>query len=432
MPDRSDAAAMDEHVQVLGNVAVFFAQELGRPELMELLTGPRDANPIVLLQQELQRGLELRSSQPEAAAEAGARVLHELDQIAATGGLEEEQGVASYLVGVGAFSRGDAPAARAQMEQAIRLFRAARTMHPVALANDLFDVYRYLGEADRAAAIAHGLAGRLSGDAGLFYQRQEEILRAGEPLLRMVARAGQVRYEIADAPLAFRAASAPMKLTIEFWRNRPSIDRSVRLTRRGTEHASKGEFAPALAAFGEAHRVDPYDPHPIYQTGTALLDMGRWAEARDAFATVEALAPGWFFARRLGWLADEIAAGSVPPQIGMVAIRADDNAMSAESRLRLLAPALADVPDLGMLHLYAGEAEGQLGRQAESIAHLRRGLEARGDPDVRSALLVRLAYALGTKRAEGRELLEAAVTTDGSPYTTATARLALWDGDVAA
>jgi tetratricopeptide (TPR) repeat protein len=422
-PSVDDPIALERQVQVLGSVAMVFKERLGRPQLLRSITGSPDDNPILRWQSALGKGEELLTSGDEdGAAQIGRTVLAELDTTVA-GNLEDERAQANHLIGSAAFHSGHVQAARDPLEAALAIHLAAKTRPPIRYILDLFDVDRYLGDADSAATLADFLADNLAGDAGAFYRRQATILRAGEPLLRAIARVENLRYEIDDAADAIRASDRSVPVTFEYRRNRPSIDRSARATRRGMALASKGDDAAALAALHEATDIDPFDPQPAYQIGILMLDRDRWTEAKEAFEIADRLAPGWFFVRRYAWLADEAAHGNVRSSTVKAVIRADGSGDPAD-HLRILDRAIADDPDLAILHLFAGQAEAARGHATGAMARYRRGLDARHDPDVCAALQLALGVALKDTN-EGRDLLERAVQAENSPYTAGVAQITM-------
>lgn len=422
-PALDDERAMDRHVQVLGNVAMLFNSRLGRPALLASIMGPPDENPIAQWQAALAEGSQLlETGDDDGAAHIGRKVLQGLEGLKASQNMEEERAQANYLLGTAAFQSGHVPAAREPLEAAVGLYKGMKAVPPLSHLLNLFDVYRYLGLSQSAAQLADYVAQHMQGDAGAFYRRQGSILRAGEPLLRVIARIDNLRYEIEDAPAAIRA-SGNASVGIEFRRNRPTIDRSVRTTQRGMALATNGEDAAALSAFDEAAGIDPFDPHPAYQIGVMMLSRDRWLEAKAAFEIADGLAPGWFFAKRYAWLADQASRGNVGASTARTVIDMDGPGDPA-ARLRLLDKAIADDPDLGLLHLYAGKAEAERRRSREAIAHYRRGLVGRHEDDVRSELQLALAVEL-RRGDEAHDLFEQAASVDGCPNTSGFARLTL-------
>lgn len=424
-----DGASGEEYVQVLGNVAMAFNEVLGRPALLQRAAGPPEDNPVLQIQAALRKGEALRQAgQSEEAAAVGAEVVARLDSFKATRHMEEERAQALYLIGAHAFVSGHVPAAVEPMAEARRLYQVDGLAHALPLLLDLFDVYRYLGRAAEAADVSDELAAGFEqgSDVARFYGRQAAILRTGEPRLRVIARIAGGRYELPDAPAVIRAGNGPgQRVSFEYRRNRPSIDRSAEATRRGMELASRSRHDQALEAFAEASAIDPFDPHPFYQAGVVGIDRGDWAAARAAFEATEERAPGWFYARRYRWLAERVEEGLVDPRIGAVLIRIDDDALPPVERRRLLAPALAAAPEFAWLRLHQGSALLAEGRRRDAENEFREGLEGEADDDVRSSLLVALATLLGARTEEGRRLHEDALMLDGNLLAQASGRVSL-------
>src|SRR5262249_42527535 len=75
----------------------------------------------------------------------------------------------------------------------------------VAHLGNLFEAHRYLGRPEPAADYAERLANELAGQGqdreAAWFRKQAAIVRAGEPLVRMIAEAEGQRYELDELAL---------------------------------------------------------------------------------------------------------------------------------------------------------------------------------------------------------------------------------------
>src|SRR5262249_11669004 len=116
---------------------------------------------------------------------------------------------------------------------------------------NLYEAHRYLGQAGPAAACAERLAEALgqqgrSDEAGR-HRRCAAVVRAGEPLNRVVAVVAGRRYELDEVP-----ALKDMRVQLVFERNRITLRAATTLTERGEGLGGAGRFEEALGAFRSA------------------------------------------------------------------------------------------------------------------------------------------------------------------------------------
>src|SRR5262249_4905055 len=147
----------------------------------------------------------------------------------------------------------------------------------VAYNGNLYEVYRYLGQVEPAAAYAERLASALEQQGrpaeASRYRRQAAIVRAGEPLNRVVAVVDGVRHEIDEVdPVQNK------RIRFVFERNRTTLRPAEVLATKGGEVGAAGRHEEALAHFRDAAQADPFDPHCRYLEGFALLHLQRYVE----------------------------------------------------------------------------------------------------------------------------------------------------------
>ncbi len=421
---RKDPAAVPRFAQGLIAVARHFAERLGRPELLQRLKGTPEDNPLWRWQEALRQTQAMM--QELRYQEAAGRLSDLLIDVRELQG----SGADAYLpltygrLGECYFQAGEAAKAVAPTRQALELCEKHGDVEGViAYHGNLYEIHRYLGEAGPAAEHAERLAGVMvkagREDDAAWYRKQAPLVRAGEPLNRVVALVGERRYELDDVPLVKDG-----RVQFLFERNRVSLQPSRHWTQRGEKHGGAGEYDQALAAFREAARADPYDPHPRFLAGLTLMNLQRAAEAADEYAAAEELAPGWFHCRADLWLAREIALGRLEHRAFLALFVIEDGQFPPEQKVQFADRVLAEIPDFPAIHLHRGRNLAALGRKAEAQEAYRRGLACAAEPDVRTRLLVELAvsHPVGEERTR---LLREAVALNGNLVAAATAALCL-------
>ncbi len=426
VPDevRKDPALIQGYVQAMLAIAELFAQRLGTPELLDRLTGNGRSNPLLRWQNALQQTQQLMTEQRYGEA----RDLLANTLIDAHG--LQGSGVDAYLavtlgrLGECCFQAGDADRAIPHLEEALRQCqRTGDGEGVIAYLGNLYEVHRYRGQADLAAEYAERLAGTLDADGrsadAAHYRRQARIVRAGEPLNRVVAVIDGVRHELDEV-----GRLEGKRVQFIFERNRVTLRPSQAHTRRGEQLGNAGRYDEALDAFREAAAADRHDPHPRFLEGFTLLHLERHADAVESYETAESLAPGWFHCRSDLWLARQLALGRYGQEVFQGLHVLEDGSQSAAEKLRLAEQMLPRVPDLAPLHLLHGKVLSQLGRHEEARAACRRGLACADEPDVKTRLLVDLG-AMEESPEERARLMREAHALNGNLVAGAMAYLSL-------
>jgi tetratricopeptide (TPR) repeat protein len=403
-------------------VAQHFAQVRGRPELLQGLVGPAQSNPLVGWQRALAEVQSLMKEHRYAEAVPRLRTTLEQTDGLQGSGADAYRPVTHGHLGQCLFQLADADAARAPTEQALRLCEAGGDDDGVlAYLASLYEIHRYRGDAgaaadclDRRGAALERLGRRV--EAARCW-RQAAIVRAGEPLCRVVVEIDGARWEVADAP------AAPGRVQFVFERNRIELQASADAVDSGTAAAQARNLEAALELFRRAARADRFNPWPSYHAGMALLESRRYAEAVESYQRTEALAPGWYHCRSDRWLAERLAAGEVDHAAFQALRQLVDGRMTPDQAVALAEATLARC-ELGAVRLALGDALAKLGRRAEAEAAYRQGLAGADEPDVRTRLLVALASAVGD-RGERRKLLHAAIELSGNLVSAAVAAVML-------
>jgi tetratricopeptide (TPR) repeat protein len=410
-------------------VARHFAEERGHPELLQRMIGAPGANPLIQWQRTLaevepmmaEHRYEEAATRLQAALESGEHL--------------QGSGVDSYLpvtygrLGECLLQSGDAEGARAPMERALARCEATGDVEGIlTYLGNCYEIHRYRGDSvaaadslDRRGAVLD----RRGRDAeAARSRRQASIVRAGEPLCRVVVEIGDETMELSDL------SSLRGSVRFVFARNRLALRRSTDAVARGVKAAQRGELEAALGCFERARAADAFDPWPRYHAGLALMELRRYDDAAASYQATEALAPGWYYCRADRWLAERMAAGVIDHETFSLVRQLDDGELPA-ARVAALAEAALQRGELGVLYLLLGDALDKLDRDAEAAEAYRRGLAIAEEPDIRTRLLV----ALGLKAKdplERTQRLHEAIDLSGNLMAAAMAAVVLTSNPAAA
>jgi tetratricopeptide (TPR) repeat protein len=421
---RHDPSAMPRYAAGLIEVAKLFAERLATPALLQRLVGDETSNPLVAWQKRLG---EARDAMGELryveARDLLTNLLIDARELSGSG-VDRYQPITLGFLGECFFQGGEAEKAIPHMEEALRLCEASGDMEGiVAYLGNLHEVHRYLARADAAASYAEKLAAAFekcgrTADANR-YRKLAPIVRAGEPLNRVVAVVNNVRFEL-DELRDLR----DKHIQFIFERNRITLRPATQLTQEGERLGSEGKYEEALARFRDAARADPFDPNCRYQEGFSLMHLSRYAEAAESYRTTEELAPGWFHCRADLWLAEQLTLGAIDHPVFLATTTLEDAPQSPGEKVALADSILARCPNFAPAHLERGKNLARLNRPKDAMKAYRAGLACVADPDVKTRLLLQLGI-LVEERNERADLLRQAEALNGNLVAAASAMLAL-------
>jgi tetratricopeptide (TPR) repeat protein len=272
---RSNPSGVQRYGQGLIGVAQCFATARGRPELLQRLMGPPAANPIDRWRETMRSVSQCMSKLDFEGALALLAPEEERVRGLSGGSAESMQAMTLGQMATCHFQSGRAAAALPLYRQALERCRNAQDQEGItAYLGSLFEVLRYLGQgaeaSDVAAEYSRMLESQGQTEQAHRYRKISDIVRAGEPLNRVVAELGGVVFELDEIPLPVDGT-----LRFTFCRNRLGLARAAALVDEGRKLAEKGRFDEALSLFREASRVDPYAPEPLYDEAATLLHLQR-------------------------------------------------------------------------------------------------------------------------------------------------------------
>ena len=421
---RADQNAIQGYVHCMIAIAQMFAEKLGRPELMAALVGTPESNPITRWQNTLHQAREHMNAlrYPEARTLLTDALIDSRRQSGT--GVDRYLPITHGFLAECYFHAGTADQAVPHWEQALDLCVKSNDVEGIAAyLGSLFEAHRYLGQGERAADYADRFAAffdtqKNTRDATRMRTRAR-IVRAGEPLNRIVAVVNDETFEIDEL-----RPVEDMHVKFNFERNRLTLQPAVVHTERGEKLGSAGQHYEALEAFQEAAAADRFDSHSRFLEAFTLLHLGRYADAVDTYRQVEELAPGWFHCRADLWVAEQLVAGQLDGEDFLALTVLEDGSDPPAEKVKLAEKLLTRRPGLPPAHLHLGRNLARVGRKADARAALRSGVTADPDPDVRTRLLAELA-TLTDDKAEREGLYREAVALNGNLVAAASAALAL-------
>jgi tetratricopeptide (TPR) repeat protein len=318
----------------------------------------------------------------------------------------------------------------------------------IAFLGNLYEIHRYRGDGEQAAQCAEAIAeildsggreSRLSlrertyfrgakddneaslslSDQADRYRRQARLVRAGEPLNRVVVDLAGVRFELDEI---LQGRPGPVRFLFE--RNRLTLRSALVRIEEAERLSNSGRFGDALTLLEEAVSVDPFSPEAPYRAGLVLIYLERYLEAIDAMTACEERAPGWFLCRPARWLAEQLEQGAASYDSFVAWHALEEGPLPAEAKIALAERSLASAPGLALLHLLHGKSLKARNAPVLAGAAFRRGLNLAVQADVRTRLLVELASVVESGE-EKRALLGQAIEENGDLIAVATARVVL-------
>lgn len=414
---------LNEYIQTLAGAAEVL-RDLGHPELWKALTGNPEDNPISVWQRKLK---EAGSLGDEMRFEDAAELLmnHLIDTRHLRGNaVDQLQAITQGQLGHLRFSAGKVDLAVGHYEQALRLCREQKDVEGIrAYLSNLYESQRYLGNTAFAADYAHELsqASKEAGNHALAkrFSRLNQIVRSGEPLLRVVAHFNGQVCEMDEVEL-----QPTMKLQMHFCRNRPGLPGATKRIQHGKALAGKQQYNDALELFREAAKIDPHEPDAHYQTGMVLCEQRLYPQAIEEYETCDALAPGWYLCRSDLWVARQLALGAMPHEVFLALRFLQDGPPNAKEKMELASRLRSQAGAIPLFALLFGKLLQESGRPGEAVELWRKALEDDSEPDVRTRLLVTFS-TLEQDADKRRSLLKEAVELNGNLIAAAGAALSL-------
>jgi tetratricopeptide (TPR) repeat protein len=429
---RSDQALVERYVATLLAVAEFFARGLGRPQLLQLLTGRdrgRDQpSPLDRWHGSLERAHALLAeSQYAEAATLLQAIVDETEGLRGSW-VDRYLPITLGMLGSAHFNVGRVEDAAEPTRRALAICEATGDVEGVvAYLTNLHEIERWRGEVESAAGLADRLGEALrDGDPARArrYVERARRLRAGEPLVRVVVVPDNEATAV-ELDQLHELGDEPKRMTFAFERNRVTLGAAAALAEQGRTEAERRELEAALQLFDRAAAIDPHDPEPHYQAGMCLAELGRFADAVQRWEGVEARAPGWYRVGEDRALAAKIEAGQLDPHVLRIVRELEDGGRPPRAKIALAQSAIERYGDLARIHHALGKAHFAVGELDEAARAWLRAQQTADDPGIETRALTDLG-ATAVDPAQGHRLLHRAVDLAGDLVAAAQARVMLY------
>lgn len=436
---REDRDSLERYVAGLLGIAKFFADGLGRPELLDHLMGRDRAEGEQSPLERWHEGLEsAQSLVDDGKHRQAANVLQAIvDETEGVRGswVDEYLPVTLGMLGGAYFNAGVVQRASEPTSRALKLCEETGDDDGVvAYLTNLHEIRRYLGEDEDAAVLALSLADKLDAQDKAKAERMRtraRLIRDGEPLLRVVLLqpdgSSPIELDQLDQlqPLEEDDDSVLGGLRFAFERNRVTLAVCGDLLATGREHATRGRFEEAILAFEAASQSDRWAPDPPYLRGLALAEMGRFEEALAAYDIVGKLAPGWHRVDEDRALVAQIASGELDADALTIVREIEDGPRTPRAKIAVAKGALERFPEFARIHFALGRAHWSVDEHDEAREAWRRALELADNSSIRTRALAELG-ATNLNVAEGVHHLHQAIEEDGERVAAAMARVLLY------
>lgn len=436
---RDSRDTLDRYVAGLLGVARFFADGLGRPDLLAFLTGRNnDADTPSPLERWHEGLAKARALIEKLEHDEAAALLHGIvDETRGVRGswVDEYLPVTLGMLGSTEFNRGCAEESVEPTARALEMCEALEDDEGVvAYLTNLHEIHRYLGNAQDGAGLADKLATRVESSDPKRAARlrvRARIMREGEPPLRVlvIPPLGLAPVELDDLDqLDVLAQSDDLSfggLRFAYERNRVTLGVSAGLTEIAKQAATRGDLKAAVQTFDRAAAVDPFDPEPSYLCGLALAELGEFDRAASRYETCEQLAAGWYRVREDRALVEQIRQGTLTPDALSLIREVEDGPRPPRARLQIGLGGLHRFEGWARLHHAIGKAHWAIEEREEARAAWRRALDLAENEGIRTRALTDLG-ATAIDRAEATRQLHQAMMLSGDLLAAAMARVLLY------
>ncbi|MDB5389472.1 MAG: type secretion system chaperone protein SscB, partial [Planctomycetaceae bacterium] len=419
----SDPDALEHHIRCLNQVAICLANECDAPELWNQLQVTPADSPLLALEQWISQLPErVKNLEHPVLVSEACSWIESTRSIPSQAARQSEAALYQRL-GEFLFHSGQVSNAEKALQTALKLSQDLQDSESQrATLIQLLDVHRHAGNRDEAIRAGEN-ARRVTQELGLDgegLRQQIARMTQGEALCRVVCMRDDVELEVDEITTV-----AQGRYEFQFRRNRPSLQMALGLTKQGNELGSTGKLAEALEKYQAARQIDPFDPDPVYQSGVCYLELRKFSNAREAFEEVDQLAPGWFRCRSDKWISKSLEDGTITDEQFRVLRVLEDGKVDPEQAMQALLKMLNKHPGFAPFYLLLGDRYREKNDLKTANSCYRKGLELVTEPDFESRLLCAAAVILAKESPDRTELLQRAISLEGSLVAQATAKLLL-------
>ncbi|MBX9686789.1 MAG: tetratricopeptide repeat protein [Candidatus Obscuribacterales bacterium] len=406
---QTDKQAMQKYAYCLMVVASHFQKQRNHSELMTMLTGIDDSEYSRKWQEQLGYCKSLMQEQLNFAdAIPVLESCLELASGVSGAGVDKFLPLTLGFLGECYFQTGKMDRAAEYVDRAFQCTSMQGDYESsIAYLSNLFEIYRYAGESQKAVEIAESIANRAYERGELVtasnWRHQARALSKGEALHRVVLRIADEIFELDEIPKV-----KGERVEFIFSRNRMELVLCTQKCYEGRDLAQSGDYDGALKALEEAKLLDKYSPQAYYLSGAIKLASRRYAEAIAELEKVEELCPGFESSRSDLWLAKELLQNNMEHDACLAVFEANNDAIPVEERLKVCRQLCEKYPNFGEAYWRIGKMLVESERPVEAMQAFKAGAERAVEPDVRSRL-VRDQAILETDEAEKKKLFEQAI-----------------------
>lgn len=414
------------YVTAIIATAECFQRFLGKDQLMNLLAGPAETNPIRIWESYLAAARKDLSELNFVSAEQNLRAGLSIGEGLEGPALKPLLSVTYGLLGQTYFHQGRAAEAFKFVLEAQTMCQELNDVEGIlAYTTALYQITRYSGHLEEASGCCAALADILSAagqqaEADAWRKKGMEV-RKGEPLNRVQVVINGVTKdfdELNDIDMN------NVQMQFQFKRNRITPSGAEQCCKNGVILGVQGKWDDAMKEFELASRIDPFDPEAHYKRGFTLLLAKRYQDAVNAFETTEKLAPGWYQCRNDLWLAKQLASKRYPHSVFDELCYLADEKDDAKTKTEKLRAWIDKHPDFAPFYLHLGQLLQQQQDSAGAKQAYLKALDLAEDDDLRTRTLVNLAVSLEPGE-ERTKYLEEAVKLQGNLLSAAMARVLL-------
>lgn len=423
---RTDKDAVRQYAYRLMVIASHFQKQRNRGELLTMLTGIDDSQYSRQWQEQLghcqmlmQRQLQFSEALPllEKCLDLSSGV--------SGAGVDKFLPLTLGFIGECHFQLGEMEKAAEFVERALQCTNMQGDWEASsAYMSNLFEIYRYLGNQEKAIECAQTMAEKAFDRGELVtasnWRHHSRALSQGEPLHRIVVKIGDEIFELDEIPKVYGE-----RVEFIFVRNRLELVLCSQKCYEGRELTQQGKYDEALEAFEAAAKFDKYSPQPSYMSGNMKLAGRRYEEAISDLEKVEQLCPGFESSRSDLWLAKQLLNKDMEHDACMVVYEVNNEATPIEQRMQICADSIKKYPNFAEAYWRMGKLLVEKHDATEALEMFKKGAELAQENDVKSRLLRDAGILSSDEQEKRRYFAESIAIENGNPLAQAMSRYML-------
>ena len=423
---KNDKDLFKKYAYCLMIIASYFQKQMGRSELMTMLTGIDDSEMTRNWQNDLGQAQQLMQQLQLAEAKPILQGCLDRAEGVSGAGVDKFLPLTMGFLGECHFHSNEMDKAAEYMEKAFQLCSLSGDVDAaLAYRSNLYEIYRYSGQLDRALESAEYIAQKQYDRGELVqssnWREQGRAVKAGEPNHRVVVRIAEELFELGEIPKV-----EGEKVEFVLTRNRIELMRCTHTCFEARELAQQGDFEAAIAKLGEAMAYDEYSPQPHFLAGAICLAGRRYEDAIKCFESVQSLCPGYETTTSDLWLARQLHEGTMEHDACMMSFEVNNPETPIEERLQMCQDLIAKYPHFTEAYYKLGRLLAEAGNKDGARDIWLKGLQTQsGEDDAYSRIFRDLALITDSPE-EKKTFLEQCISKEnGNPLAHAMAKFML-------